>query len=228
MNATTKTTLIRLGSVITLYMALYFFAGHTGRGILYPVRIFVTILHELGHAAGGLISGAKVEWLEVNADGSGRTSLLGGHIPTILIGGYVGSAVFGNILFYIGVRANKLARPTMYAVGIIMILSGLVWYKHLFSTFALFLCGGGLIGLAYKKWLMPETLMFLGLASLIYIIQDFNGGPSSDLAHYAQIYKIIPAKVWAYIWLIIVLILTAFNIRMILRQNKRKTLPKAR
>ena len=222
MTPTTKTTLIRLASVIGLYMALYFLAGHYGRGLLYPVRIFVTILHELGHALGGIISGGKVEYVQINADGSGKTSILGGHVPTLLIGGYVGSAIFGNLLFYIGVRAGKLARVTLYIVGAVLIFSGIIWYSHLFSTLALFAFGLGLITLAKKKWLMPETLMFLGLASLIYIIQDFNGGPSSDLATYARIYKIFSWNVWAYIWLGIVLLLTAFNIRMILRRGKPK------
>ena len=222
MNPATKTTLIRLGCVVAVYIALVFLAGHHGRGLMYPVRIFVTILHELGHAAGGIITGGKVEYVRINYDGSGRASVLGGNIPIIVMGGYVGSALFGNILFYIGVKAGKMARVTLYLIGAIMIFSALFWFSHLFSSISQIIFGLIAIGLAYKKWIMPEILMFLGIASLVYIIQDFNGGPSSDLALYAERVRFLSPKIWSYIWLGIVLILTAFNIRMIVRQDKPK------
>lgn len=224
MNPATKTTLIRLGCVVAVYIALVFLAGHHGRGLMYPVRIFVTILHELGHALGGIITGGKVEYVRINYDGSGLASVLGGNIPIIVMGGYVGSALFGNILFYIGVKAGKMARVTLYLIGAIMIFSALFWFSHLFSSISQIIFGLVAIGLAYKKWIMPEILMFLGIASLVYIIQDFNGGPSSDLALYAERVRFLSPKIWSYIWLGIVLILTAFNIRMILRRGKREHL----
>ena len=226
MNPTTKTTLIRLGTVVAIYIALVFLAGHHGRGLMYPVRIFVTILHELGHAAGGIITGGKVEYVRINYDGSGRASVLGGNIPIIVMGGYVGSALFGNILFFIGMKAGKLARFTLFLIGAVMIFSALFWFSHLFSSISQIIFGLIAIGLAWKKWIVPEILMFLGIASLVYIIQDFNGGPSSDLALYAERVRFLSAKVWSYIWLGIVLILTAFNLYLIIRQG-RKTLAKA-
>jgi len=60
-----------------------------------------------------------------------------------------------------------------------------------------------------------EILMLLGLASIIYIIQDFNVGPSSDLAAMERELKFIPAKVWMYIWLAIVIAILALNLKML-------------
>lgn len=57
--------------------------------------------------------------------------------------------------------------------------------------------------------------MLLGLASVIYIIQDFNVGPSSDLAAMERELKYIPAKIWMYIWLGIVLALLALNLKLL-------------
>lgn len=221
MTPSSKTTLTRLGIVLALYITLVLLAGRYGRIILHPINLFVTVLHELGHALGGIISGGKVEYVQINADGSGKASVLGGNVLIILMGGYLGSAIFGNILFYIGVRAGRLARAALYILGGFMLLSGVIWFSHIFSTLTLFIFGGFLVLLAHKEWIMREALMFMGLASLIYIIQDFNVGPSSDLALYASIIKIIPASLWMYIWLGLVLLLTAFNIRMILRQEVR-------
>jgi len=187
MTPATKTTLSRLGIVVALYALLLLLAGRYGRAVIYPINLFVTVLHELGHALGGIISGGKVEYVQINADGSGKASILGGNTLIILMGGYLGSAIFGNIIFYIGVKAGKLARAALYVLGGFMLLSGVIWFSHLFSTLTLFVFGGALITLAHKQWVMREMLMFLGLASLIYIIRDFNVGPSSDLALYASI-----------------------------------------
>ena len=66
--------------------------------------------------------------------------------------------------------------------------------------------------------------MLLGLASIIYIIQDFNVGPSSDLAQMERELKYIPAKVWMYIWLAIVLCILALNLKMLF--SGRTTEPK--
>jgi len=57
--------------------------------------------------------------------------------------------------------------------------------------------------------------MFLGLASVLYIIQDFNVGPKSDLKAYEEVMIFIPAQIWMYIWLAVAVLLFAFNIRLL-------------
>lgn len=218
MNPKSRQILIRLAIVILIYFGLVFLAGRYGRIVLRPIQLFVTILHELGHAFGAVLSGGSVSTVQINPNGSGVTYTQGGNRAITIIGGYLGSALFGNTLFYLGVRAGKAARVALYIIGGLLILSAVIWYSTLFSTLILFVFGGALIGLGYKQWIMREVLMFLGFASLIYIIQDFNVGPSSDLAAYARHYKIIPAGLWMYIWLGIVLLMTALNIRMIIKR----------
>jgi hypothetical protein len=61
--------------------------------------------------------------------------------------------------------------------------------------------------------------MFFGVASILYIIQDFNYGPSSDLAHFEQVVGFFPADIWKYIWLIVVVILFLYNLRFIFNTN---------
>lgn len=81
----------------------------------------------------------------------------------------------------------------------------------------------GLFLIAYRNWAKSEVLMFLGLAAVLYIIEDFNVGPSSDLEQYAKIFVVIPAAIWMYLWLGIVLALTALNLRILFKPgNKQK------
>src|SRR4029450_4501279 len=67
----------------------------------YPFRIFVTFIHEGGHAIAALLTGNSVQSLSVatNARGEAYTTQ-GGLISQVLISssGYLGSMAFGALL----------------------------------------------------------------------------------------------------------------------------------
>ncbi|HFC01368.1 MAG TPA: hypothetical protein ENJ53_11230 [Phaeodactylibacter sp.] len=131
------------------------------------------------------------------------------------MGGYIGSALFGNILFYIGARWQKLAGTAIFVLCSSMIFTAFYWHSTVFSTLFLVAFAVGLYLISWFTNLDREILMFLGLASIIYIIQDFRVGPSSDLEQYAKLMVIIPRTVWMYIWLGVALLLCFFNLRLV-------------
>ena len=214
-----KNTISRILITLLIYLGIKYLGGEYGRLFLYPITLLVTFLHEFGHALGALVTGGGVEHLQINPDGSGYTTTLGGNRAIILMGGYLGSAILGNLLFYIGVKGNKLAEWTMMALAIIMLVVGVIWINSLFTTGFLFIFAFALIFISRKTNWDAEVLMFFGLASIIYIIQDFNVGPTSDLKKYAEIFVVIPAAAWMYIWLGIVVVLSFFNLRMIVKKG---------
>ncbi len=217
----TNSVLFRVIAALVLYFLIKYLVPF-GSTILYPINLLVTYLHELGHALGAVFTGGSVESLQVNPDGSGVCWTRGGNRAIILMGGYIGSALFGNILFYVGVKMPKAAKFLLILLAIGMVFSGLVWFNTMFTTGLLI--AFALIFFAIANWtdFGADILMFLGLASVIHIIEDFNVGPTSDLEKYAELFKVIPANVWMYIWLIIVIILTVINLRFVLRENKSK------
>lgn len=206
--------------MLGIYFGLTYYGGEYGRMILYPIRMLVTFLHEFGHAFGALITGGSVDSLEIRPNGSGVCWTAGGNRAIILMGGYIGSAIFGNLLFYIGTRNNNnIAKVTTYILAGIMLFASFFWFTSLFTT-------GLLVGFALLLYIIAsktsfdsDILMFFGLASILYIIQDFNVGPSSDLAQYAKIFVVIPAAMWMYIWLGVALLLFFWNIRMIFKEQ---------
>ncbi len=216
-------TLLRILTILIVYLLIKFFGGDIGRLILKPINLFVTYLHEFGHAFGALVTGGKVVSLQVNGDGSGVTTTIGGSKTVILMGGYIGSAIFGNLLFYIGAKKPRIAQFAVYTLASTMAISAVVWFTSWYTSAFLLIFAIALYFLATKTNLDRDILMFLGLASIIFIVQDFNVGPSSDLKAYAEHLIIFPAKVWMYIWLIIVIVLCFFNFRMIFRGLKFKT-----
>ena len=212
-----KGILYRILIFLGIYFGLRFFGGEIGYKILYPINLLVTFLHELGHALGAILTGGSVAEINISKSGAGFTRTLGGNLPIILMGGYLGSAIFGNILFLIGARSPFLAKPLLGILAASMIFTSVYWFNSMFTTGFLLVFSLFLFLIIWKTSWSREVLMFLGLASILYIIQDFNIGPSSDLAKYAEEMVILPAKAWMYIWLFVVLVLFYFNIKFIFK-----------
>ena len=205
--------------MLVVYGLLKFFGGSFGHLALYPVTLLVTFLHEFGHALGALLTGGTVEGMQINPDGSGYTLTRGGLRPVVLMGGYLGSAVLGNLLFYIGVRRRQLTHHTLLVLAGLMLLAGLFWFRSLSSTGLLWGFGFLLGFIALKTDWDQDVLMFLGLAAVLYIIQDFDTGPKSDLAMYEQVVGIFPSQIWMYIWLALAGLLSYWNLQQIFRRR---------
>ena len=212
--------LVRIVVILIIYLGLRYFGGNVGRTILYPITLLVTFLHEFGHALGAVLTGGSVQALQVNQDGSGFTRTIGGSPSIILMGGYIGSAILGNLLFFLGAKRPRTAHFTLYVLASLMIISAFFWFNSLFTTGLLVVFALVLYFIANRRIYESEVLMFLGLASIIYIVQDFNVGPSTDLNAYADLLIFIPATVWMYIWLGIVLLLCFANFRMIFKKSR--------
>jgi len=90
--------------------------------LTYPFRIFVTFIHEGGHALAALLTGNSVASLSVATNASGETyTTQGGLISQVLISsaGYVGSMAFGALLLTL-IRKAVAARIVLLACGILV------------------------------------------------------------------------------------------------------------
>src|SRR3954453_16851294 len=74
----------------------------------YPFRIFVTFIHEGGHAIAALLTGNSVQSLSVAMNASGETyTTEGGLLSQILVSsaGYLGAMAYGALLLVLIRRA---------------------------------------------------------------------------------------------------------------------------
>ncbi|MDQ7021981.1 MAG: M50 family metallopeptidase, partial [Candidatus Gracilibacteria bacterium] len=140
----------------------------------------------------------------------------GGIRDLVLAGGYIGSAIFGNILIYIGFKkttpnpslkrkGDNTSQNIIYFLSGLMVFVAIFWFNSIFSSLILFALAGTLFSLAKYTKYDSLILQFLGISSIIYIIEDFSVGPSSDLSKFSEI---LPSSVWMIIWLIIVIAIT--------------------
>ncbi len=217
--------LFRTLAMVLVYVLLKFFGGTLGRQALYPVTLLVTFLHEFGHALGAILTGGRVVALEIGPNGSGQTTSVPGSLPVILMGGYLGSAILGNLLFYIGAKRTNWAQPTLVFLAGLMVFTAIVWRDNWISSGLLVGFAALLFFIAHKTTWDRDVLMFLGLAAILYIIEDFNIGPSSDLAQFESVVG-GSKTVWMYLWLAVAGGLFLLNLRVVFRNLKLSDLTK--
>jgi hypothetical protein len=141
----------------------------------YPFQLFVTFIHEGGHALAAVLTGNSVQSLSVSLDTSGLTETLipqGGFFSRMLISsaGYVGAIAFGALLLWL---VRKRVKARFVLVGSAVIIAGLtgvfgflVPLKNFsFGSISLFtIVSGALITaglLVAAKYLGPRERNFL-------------------------------------------------------------------
>ena len=105
--------------------------------LTYPFRIFVTFIHEGGHAIAALLTGNSVAALNVNPNASGETyTTQGGLISQMFVSsaGYLGSMAFGSLLLVL-IRKAIAARLVLLGSAIFIFTLTMIYglFKPLFA-----------------------------------------------------------------------------------------------
>ncbi|HEX8335855.1 MAG TPA: M50 family metallopeptidase, partial [Pyrinomonadaceae bacterium] len=92
--------------------------------LAYPFRIFVTFIHEGGHALAAFVTGNSVHGLTVSSDGSGLVYATDtGLFSSLFISsaGYLGAMTFGALLLWL-VRLRVKAKVVLGGSGVLVLL----------------------------------------------------------------------------------------------------------
>lgn len=214
-----KTKLPALIILIIIYFLLKYYIPYWNYAI-YPINLLVTFLHEFWHAFWAIITWWDVSSVQINSDWSWVTTTSWWYRSIVLMGWYIWSAIFGNVLLYFWSKKDNISEIIIYILSWLMLFTGVFWFTSVYSTIILFLIAWWLILSAkYTKydWII---LQFLWITSLLFIIEDFRVWPSSDLSKFSDIFVLLPQTFWMYIWLIIVIVITGLNIKLILKRGK--------
>lgn len=87
--------------------------------VTYPLRLFVTMIHELGHGTAAILTGGSFVRFEVSQRGAGLAYTSGGMRFVVIQAGYVGAALFGAALLFL---TNRSGRPGAVAIGLGLII----------------------------------------------------------------------------------------------------------
>lgn len=149
--------------------------------IIYPIKFFVIILHEISHAIAAIITGETVESIKITSLLGGETLTTKGHAFFISLSGYLGSILFGAFLFYS--TYNKKYFPWINAsIGVIIFLFTVNVFDGLFAIlfgliFSIILM---IIPFMFNNKITSYIFKFFGIASILYITVDIKEDLLSD------------------------------------------------
>jgi hypothetical protein len=175
--------------------------------VVYPFRLFVVFLHEIGHGTAAVLTGGRIVSIGISPDEGGVCVTRGGIRFVVLNAGYLGSLLFGALFLLLGAR-RRSAAPVVGGIGLFTVAAALVYVRTWFG-FAYTLVAGLLLLLvavklrpAASEWLLAA----IGSMSMLYAVADiasdviFRHSATSDAAALASLTG-VPALAWGLVWI---------------------------
>jgi hypothetical protein len=223
-DARPQATLLLTAAVLSIVLWFIPFAEI----LTYPFRIFVTFIHEGGHAIAALLTGNSVQSLSIATNASGETyTSQGGAISQMFVAsaGYLGSMAFGALLLVL-IRKTVAARVVLLGSAVLVfaltliyglikpVVSGAAWSAIPFTILAGTLLTLGLILVAryasarlatfFVSLLAVQCVLnaLLDLKTVFFLSSPFAPSVPTDAVNMANATG-IPALVWAIVWIAI-------------------------
>jgi len=214
----------------------------------YPFRIFVTFIHEGGHALAALVTGNSVQSLSVAMNASGETyTTQGGRFSQMLVAsaGYLGAMAFGAVLLVL-IRRAVAARIVLFGSSLLILILTLV-----FGFFTPIVAGswGSLSGIPFTffagialavglflvaRFATPGVATFvvsllavqcvlnalLDLKTVFFLSSPLAPAVPTDAANMANATG-IPAIIWTIVWIVIAFGILTLALRLYVAARDR-------
>lgn len=225
MNKNTKQLLILIGMFI-IAIALW------DTIVIYPIKIFVVMLHEISHGLMAELMGGDIIKIEINhmIGGSCTSTRPPGFWPSFMIAsaGYLGSLIWGVIIFLTASHTKYIRLlAAIIGIGSLIITYYVIKSGELFGI--LFCAGFTLFMFASVKYLplsiLEYLLKFIGLTSSLYVILDIKSdlisrsGIGSDADQIAQMTG-IPSVVIGITWMLIAITIVYYMLKYSISRRK--------
>ena len=209
---------LKLGFAFAAYFVLIWLLWPTP--VVYPLKIFVVLLHEISHAAAALLTGGRVLRITLDPLQGGATFARGGDAFVVLSAGYLGSLLWGLLMIRLARGAAPRVRASLVGLGVLVVgvTIGVVrgWFGMLFGLlFGLaLLVASRYLGNALQR----GALTILGMTSALYALLDIRSdvldrpGLPSDAFMLAELTG-VPTAVWGFLWIALGLAACFFALR---------------
>ena len=195
---------IRVFTIVVIFL----FINKLNVALLAPLSIFTSILHELGHSVGAVLSGGEVSGFTLAPDCPCLYACTRGGSPfIILLGGNIFSILAAFLFVYIGRIVSKIPKYILSTLGSLSLLMFLtvrlinnddILSNGQVSIYVLLLI---LFILLRSNW-AGAFLIFFGFLNLLFILKDtLNGGVLADISRYARLMTFIHPFIWVSLWM---------------------------
>lgn len=176
--------------------------------LVYPLKIFVVLLHEVSHALAAVATGGSISHITLDPNQGGATWTMGGSAFATLSAGYLGSLAWGALMLE-AARARRIRTDLMNGLigGLVFALT-VAFVRNGFGLAFGLLFGAALVAASRKLSVAANrsVLLTLGMTSSLYAILDIK----SDILDRPQLrsdaYMLaeltgIPTLVWGVLWI---------------------------
>jgi peptidase M50B-like protein len=229
-------TLLVLATLLTLALWFIPFAGL----VTYPIRLFVTYIHEIGHALAALVTFGGVNRVALDWSGSGVTFTQGGLGLLISSAGYLTTTLYGSALLLF-LRRQRNAKVAAIGTGTLLLLITALFGGNIVAWLAGLVFGGGclLLGLKGQPKLVHFCMSFLAVQCLLNAFYDlrtvlylaaFDPAFPTDARNMSQATGgFLPPVVWAAGWALISTAVVAGTLFIYYRSlRERASLPETK
>ena len=144
--------------------------------IVYPLKIFVVLLHEVSHAIAVVATGGVVDRITLDPYQGGATHFSGGSAFAALNAGYLGSLLWGALLFTASRTRWIRSDWVNGAIGALVVLLTVFFVRSTFGIVFGIAFGLALVVASHKVGQVTNRrlLWVLGLTSALYAILDIK------------------------------------------------------
>jgi hypothetical protein len=192
--------------------------------ILYPLKLLVVFFHESSHALATILTGGIVKELVINHQQGGHVISQGGNEFIIISAGYIGSLLWGVVIFVATVK-SVYDKVIMAVLGVTIITITIVLSSSLFSWLFGLLSGGAMLLMA--KFLADKyndfALRLIGLTSMMYAPLDIYSDTISRShlesdAYFLAEYTGGTTLFWGSVWILISVMVIFYCLKWALKQ----------
>jgi len=166
--------------------------------LLYPVKLFVVVLHELSHGLAAILAGGRIISIQIDPRIGGLCTFAIPQSPVLSIfvaaSGYLGSIFWGALILVIAAK-TRYDRYIALVIGVSLLLLTVFYVRE---PFGLFFCLLFSAFMCVSFLFLPDSVndvlfKFLGMASCLYAIVDIKedlidrSGIGSDADRIAQL-----------------------------------------
>jgi len=216
--------------ILTLFLVVAIAFWNTP--VIYPVKLFVVMLHEMSHGLMAEIFGGDIIKIQIDY-------CIGGYcqytIPDSFFGrlmiasaGYLGSLMWGAIILIAATRTNQDRKISLIIGLVLLVLSWFVIKTG--ETFGIVVTVGFALFMLISFKYLSNTfhdyfLKFVGMISCLYVVIDIKNdlidrtGVGSDADAIAEMTG-VPSLAIGILWFIIALVVVFYTLKYAYKGNK--------
>lgn len=179
--------------------------------LAYPLYMLSTLVHEMGHGIGALLTGGSFDSFTMHTDGSGLAHVRPVSELATAFGcaaGLVGPPFVGALYLVVGRRA-KLARIALAATGLFFVLAIVLWVRGAFGISFTAVVATACLAIAWRASAETARVVLLFLASQLalatfsdrgYLFMDYVSGEMTGGATTPSDVKIMEMAIGMPYW----------------------------